>query len=136
MTSTPLITVDCIVFSENKVLLIRRGRDPFKGAYALPGGFLDIGETLEQACIREMKEETGLDIKEDILKLVGVYSNPNRDPRGHLVSVAYLAESNLLNLRAGDDAASVNLVENWRDVKIAFDHKEIIENAWSLNKKK
>ena len=87
---TPLLTTDCVVRDANsRVLLIRRKNEPFKGAYALPGGFVDIGETVEAACRREVREETGLNV--DALRLIGVYSDPGRDPRGHTVSVAYAA---------------------------------------------
>ena len=132
MIETPLLTVDCVVFKDNRIVLIRRGCEPFKGEYALPGGFVDIGESVEDACIRELKEETGLDVKKDSLKLIGVYSKPGRDPRRHTVSVAYLGEADLNTLEAGDDAASVELVEDWISKNIAFDHMKIIKDANSL----
>lgn len=132
MIETPLLTVDCVVFKGNRIVLIRRGCEPFKGEYALPGGFVDIGESVEDACIRELKEETGLDVKKDSLKLIGVYSKPGRDPRRHTVSVAYLGEADLNTLEAGDDAASVELVEDWVSKNIAFDHMKIIKDANSL----
>ena len=72
---------------DGRIVLIRRQNDPFKDGYALPGGFVDIGETVEAACRREVLEETGLSV--GALKLVGVYSDPRRDPRGHSVSVAF-----------------------------------------------
>jgi 8-oxo-dGTP diphosphatase len=129
---TPALTVDCVIFNNEGVVLIRRGFEPFKEMYALPGGFIDIGESVEQACVREVKEETGLDIDSNVLRLIGVYSNPDRDPRSHTVSVAFLGQSNLNNLQAGDDAVSVEVINNWREQDIAFDHKKIIEDAWSL----
>ena len=132
MIETPLLTVDCVVFKGNRIVLIRRGCEPFKGEYALPGGFVDIGESVEDACIRELKEETGLDVKKDSLKLIGVYSKPGRDPRRHTVSIAYLGEADLNTLEAGDDAASVELVEDWISKNIAFDHMKIIKDANSL----
>lgn len=133
MYETPLLTVDCVVFNVDGVVLIRRGFEPFKGWYALPGGFVEIGESVELACTREMKEETGLEIDNNALRLIGVYSDPGRDPRRHTVSIAFLGQSNLDNLRAGDDAVSVEVVKNWRDKDIAFDHSKIIEDAWSLH---
>ena len=89
LPKTPALTTDCVIFdSGGRVLLIRRGHPPYAGSYALPGGFVEIGETVEEACRREALEETG--IKVDVLRLVGVYSDPARDPRGHTVSVAYV----------------------------------------------
>ena len=134
MYKMPLLTVDCVVFDVDGVVLIRRGFEPFKGWHALPGGFVEIGESIEEACIREMKEETGLEIDKNVIRLIGVYSDPKRDPRRHTVSVAFLGQSNLDKLQAGDDAASVEVVRNWRKKDIAFDHKKILEDAWSLHK--
>jgi len=121
------------MFNVGGVVLIRRGFEPFKGWFALPGGFLEIGESVEQACAREMKEETGLEIEIYDLRLIGVFSDPDRDPRRHTVSVAFLGQSNLDKLQAGDDAISVEVVKNWREKDIAFDHKKIIKDAWSLH---
>ena len=79
---TPALTVDCVLFdAKGRLLLIRRGNPPFKGRYALPGGFVDVGETVEDACRRELMEETG--VKAGRLELIGVYSDPKRDPCGH-----------------------------------------------------
>ena len=129
MIETPLLTVDCVVFEGNSVVLIRRGCEPFKGEYALPGGFVDIGESVEDACIRELREETNLKVDQNSLQLVGVYSKPGRDPRRQTVSIAYLAEANLDFLQAGDDASSVELVCDWKSNSIAFDHMKIINDA-------
>jgi 8-oxo-dGTP diphosphatase len=126
---TPALTVDCVIFDpQGRVLLIRRKNEPFKGAYALPGGFVDIGETVEAACRREVREETGLQV--DDLALVGVYSNPERDPRGHIVSVVFMT-----SLRAetppaaGDDAAAAEWVADRRRYALAFDHARVLEKA-------
>jgi len=129
MPKTPLLTTDCVIFDgKARVLLIRRKNEPFKGAYALPGGFVDIGETMEAACRREVLEETGLAVSE--LTLVGVYSDPSRDPRGHTVSIAYMT---LLpaapSPQAGSDAEAAEWVEDWRKRKLAFDHEKIIDDA-------
>lgn len=121
------ITTDCIIFKGDAVLLIRRKNPPFRGGYALPGGFVEEDETVEAACAREAMEETGLDVKN--LVLVGVYSDPGRDPRGRTISFAFLAEADLDDLQAGDDAAEAMLVDNWQEQEIAFDHKKILLDA-------
>lgn len=135
MLKTPYLTVDCVIFQYDSVLLIKRGNEPYKGCYALPGGFVDIGETVQQACSRELKEETSVEVNPDDLKLVGVYSDPQRDKRFHSISVAFLGDSSLSCLKAGDDAIAVELVRNWKDVSIAFDHKKIIVDAFNLKKR-
>lgn len=129
------LTVDCVVFTpDGSAVLIKRKNPPFQGQYALPGGFVDEDETSEHACVREAQEETNLDLKN--LQLVGVYSTPDRDPRGRTVSAAYLAEADLSQLRAGDDAAEAELVKNWRDENLAFDHSQILSDAWNLHIRK
>ncbi len=128
---TPALTTDCVVFDgRGRLLLIRRKNPPFQGAYALPGGFVEIGETTESGCRRELSEETGLKVGE--LTLVGVYSDPDRDPRGHTCSIAYLASVESAEPVAGDDAAAAEWVDNWRDQKVAFDHARIIADAEKL----
>ena len=135
MNKTPLLTVDCVVFNKDSLVLIRRGFEPFKNWYSLPGGFVNIGESVEVACLRELKEETGLEVEYQSLKLIGVYSNQDRDPRSHIVSIAFVCESTLDNLKAGDDAVEVEVISDWmnKDLKIAFDHNKIIKDAWILN---
>ena len=134
MPKTPLLTTDCVICdSDGRVLLIRRANEPFRGAYALPGGFVDIGETVEAACRREVLEEAGIAIAE--LRLVGVYSDPRRDPRGHTVSVAYLAHlPDAPNPKAGSDAAAAEWVKDWRELNLAFDHAKIIADAEQIMK--
>ncbi len=127
---TPALTVDCVIFHGESVVLVKRANEPFKGQYALPGGFVEIGETVEQACARETLEETGLRVEN--LRLIGVYSQPDRDPRGHTVTTAFMAQADLSQMKAGSDAAQVELVANWCDARIAFDHKEIIADAAKL----
>lgn len=125
---TPLLTVDCVVFDRaGRVLLIKRKHAPFKGRYALPGGFVERGETVEAAALRELKEETGLEGK--IIRLIGVYSDPRRDPRAPTVSVAFLVRPRTAKARAGDDAAAAAFVEEWRDLRLAFDHDTIVADA-------
>lgn len=128
---TPLLTVDCVIFDgRNRVLLIRRKNPPYQGSYALPGGFVDVGETVEAACRREVREETGVRVVR--LRLVGVYSDPKRDPRGHTCSAAYLAGAWRGNPAAADDAAAVEWVAGWRKAPLAFDHRRIIADAARL----
>lgn len=129
---TPKLASDCVVFLPGGLLLIRRGVPPFEGGYALPGGFMEIGETVEAGCARELEEETGLAVAPEMLRLVGVYSDPNRDPRGHCVSVAFTARLDRGEPRAGDDAAAVEVVPDWRSVTMAFDHAQIVSDAERL----
>lgn len=130
---TPLLTVDCVVYnSRGEVLLIERKNEPFKGQYALPGGFVDVGETVEDACRRELMEETG--VKAGRLTLVGVYSDPNRDPRGHTASVVFMTRVRSSKIEAGDDAASARWVASWRTLPLAFDHAKILANATRMAK--
>ena len=133
--ATAALTTDCVVFDERGyVLLIRRGNEPFKGSYALPGGFVDMGERVEDSCRRELSEETGLHVGE--LCLIGVYSDPGRDPRGHTCSVAYLARVGRAEVTAGDDAAAAEWVADWRREKLAFDHAQIIADAEKLHSRR
>lgn len=127
MHRNPALTVDAVLIENRRVLLIRRKNPPFQGKYALPGGFVEYGESTESAVLRELKEETGIDAK--IIKLIGVYSDPERDPRGHTVSVAYLVKKISRDIRAGDDAeqAKFFLLNNLPE--LAFDHKKIIIDA-------
>ena len=139
MTSTlppsPALSVDAVVFDDQgRLLLIRRKFPPFQGQFALPGGFVDYGETVEAAVQRELEEETG--IQTGIERLVGVYSAPHRDPRRHNVSVAFLMQRSSQHPVGGDDAASAAYVDNWREVELAFDHRQIVDDACRvLNKR-
>jgi len=131
---TPLLAVDAIIIFNNNLVLIRRKNPPFKGELALPGGFVDIGETVENACIREAYEETNIKVR--IKKLVGVFSDPKRDPRGHTVSVAFLCEPLSINevALAKDDAAFIELIklDELHSKKLAFDHLKIIKSSGIL----
>ncbi len=124
MYQNPALTVDAIILIDDKLLLIQRGNDPFKGYYALPGGFVGYGERVEDAVEREVKEETGLDA--EVQELMGVYSAPDRDPRGHTISVVFHLEVIGGELKAGDDAVGVKLFELDELPELAFDHSDII----------
>ncbi len=125
---TPALSVDCVVFDRaGRLLLIQRAKPPFKGRYALPGGFVDVGETVEAAALRELKEETGLD--GNGVQMIGVYSDPGRDPRGHTVSVAFRVRVRSTKAVGGDDAASAAFVKDWQAVDLAFDHANIVADA-------
>ena len=124
------MTVDIFIYNENhEFILIKRKNDPFKDCWALPGGFVDYGETTEHAAIREAKEETSIDVK--IEKVLDVYSDPNRDPRRHTVSVCYLARGNFDDAKADDDAKDIDVFsfDKLDDEKLAFDHKDILDDA-------
>ena len=123
---TPKLMVDVIIPSEERIVLIRRANDPFEGQWALPGGFVEVGETVEQAARREAAEETGLAV--ELAGLVGVYSDPERDPRGHNVSVAFLARVLSGELSAATDATEAFLLDPGT-VELAFDHRRIIADA-------
>ena len=118
----PLLATDVIIqMPDDKIVIIERKYEPL--GFALPGGHVEVGETVEQAAIREMKEETNLDV--ELLDIIGVFSDPKRDPRRHVVSVAFLGRATG-KPKAGDDAKNVKLY-NIEDVPpLMFDHNEII----------
>ena len=129
----PSVTTDIVVLAEREaglsILLIRRKGEPFIGQWALPGGFLDEGETLQVCAARELKEETGV-IASD-LSLVGVYGDPGRDPRGWTVSIAFLMRVASADTApvAGDDAAEVGWFAVDALPGLAFDHGRIVADA-------
>lgn len=139
----PAVAVDLVIFRGTlphaEVLVIERKNDPFKGHYALPGGFVDENETIEVAAARELQEETSLfvfaDIKNAELNLVGIYSDPQRDPRGRVISIAYsgvLKDMCWNNAEARDDAVSLKWVPVSsipKYFKLAFDHNNIVLQA-------
>jgi 8-oxo-dGTP diphosphatase len=121
------VTVDAwIEDGRGRILLVRRGRPPFEGRWSLPGGFCEWGETTEDACARESREETGLKVR--IGGVLGVYSDPKRDPRGHTVSVLYEAKPIGGSAKGGDDAADARwfTTSELSSVELAFDHAEIV----------
>ncbi len=131
----PKLTVDAVVFDgAGRLLLIKRKSPPFQGCYALPGGFVEYGETVEEAAHRELKEETGVTAKTQ--HLVGIYSQADRDPRGHVVSVAFLMKTRTATPMAGDDAAAAAFVADWQAKRLAFDHAKIVADAIALMRKR
>ena len=104
-----MLTADCVVVRHRaEVLLVRRGNEPYKGCWALPGGFMEMDESIECCAVRELMEETGLAVDEKRLRLIGVYSALGRDPRGRTVTAAYRIDvEDDPQATAGDDAAEV-----------------------------
>ncbi len=139
----PAVTVDLVIFTIDDagildVLLIKRGGEPFKNKWALPGGFLNMDESLEQAAARELKEETGLDDLGDEPVQVGTYSGVDRDPRGRVVTTAFMSMIPWVKAEAGSDAAAatwqhVNDLLGFRGASgqsvLAFDHMTILRDA-------
>lgn len=119
--------MDGVIFEDGKILLIRRKNNPFKGKWALPGGFVEYGEKTEDAVLREVFEETSL--KTRIIGLVGVYSDPDRDPRGHVVSVVYCLDVNSGILKGCDDAYEVKFFDLKGLPDLSFDHDMVIKDA-------
>jgi len=122
----PAVTVDAILISPNKsVLLIERGREPYKGKWALPGGFINMDEELETACRRELEEETGIRAGE--LKQFKAFGGVNRDPRHRTISVIFYASTEEeLIAQAGDDAAKTQWFQLDKLPELAFDHEQIL----------
>ena len=124
----PIPTVDAIIQNSTSILLVKRSKDPFKNQFALPGGFVNEGETIEEAIKREVYEETSLEIHP--IDVLGVYSDPKRDPRGHMMTVVFIVLIIKGNPNAGDDAKEISWIpiEKINDIEIAFDHKLIIHD--------
>ncbi len=129
----PALTVDCVVFGIDErgleVLLIRRGLSPYKGRWALPGGYVREGESLDHAAARELEEEAGLQPR--YLEQLYTFGEPKRDPRGHTVSVAYFALVNIRDhsVRAATDASDARFFVEDELPKLAFDHASIVARA-------
>jgi len=124
---SPKLTADGVVLKNNKILLIKRKNEPFKGKWALPGGFVEYGEKVEDTVVREVHEETGLKTK--ISNILGIYSDPNRDPRGHIVTVVYLLDSKGGNIKGGDDASEAKFFDLKNLPEMSFDHDIIIKDV-------
>ena len=123
----PFPTVDIIIEVEGGIVLIERKNPPY--GWAIPGGFVDYGETVEAAAVREAKEETGLVVR--LTGLLGVYSDPSRDPRSHTISTVFVASAAGRPV-ADDDAADAGVfTEDTLPGDIAFDHREILEDYFS-----
>ncbi len=126
----PSLTADIFIFDDDlNFILIKRGNDPYKDCWALPGGFVEYGESVETAAIREAKEETSIDV--ELIDLVNVYSKPDRDPRGHTVTVAYIAKGDFDTRKADDDAKDINVfnARELDEIELAFDHEQIIKDC-------
>ncbi|MBA2268787.1 MAG: NUDIX hydrolase [Thermoproteota archaeon] len=136
----PISTVDTIIEKASQVLLIKRKKDPFKEKMVFPGGFINEGERVEDAAVREVKEETSLDIELD--HILGVYSDPSRDPRGHIMSTVFIGKisdkSDKKEPIAGDDAAAIKWVnlDTVEEESFGFDHKKILMDykEWKQSK--
>lgn len=127
LPTTPLLTVDIVIQYQNGIVLIERKNPP--AGWALPGGFVDVGESVEAAAVREAKEETSLDVK--LIEQFHAYSDPGRDPRFHTASVVFIAEGTG-TLKGADDARkAVVYTEDNLPAMIAFDHGEILEDYFT-----
>ena len=130
----PSVMVDGILEKDDRVLYVKRKKDPFKGGWSFPGGKVNTGERVEDALKRELFEETGLVIlPTDIL---GVYSDPARDPRGHRISVTFIAKVTGGEAKGGDNAESAQWFPINDELDLAFDHNKILNNyrEWRKNK--
>src|SRR5256714_3307571 len=128
----PSVTVDVVLFCREgerlEILLIKRARAPFKGAWAFPGGFVDQDEKLEQAAARELKEETGIEGVR--LEQLGAFGDPSRDPRGHTISIVFVGLlNNRVEAAGSDDADEARWHSALRPPRLAFDHKKILRQA-------
>jgi 8-oxo-dGTP diphosphatase len=122
MYKNPAPTIDVVVTDMERVVIIQRAREPHKGSWVFPGGFIDYGETAEHAAVREVLEETNLDV--ELIDILGIYSAPERDPRSHHVNIIFIARPVGGTLRGGDDAESAKWVEivDLKESDLAFDH--------------
>lgn len=126
----PSVSADVVVFSteSQSVLLIKRKKEPFANSWALPGGFMEIDESADRAAIRELKEETGIVVEQ--VNQIGAYSDPDRDPRGRVVTIAFWAEaSENVATQAADDAVDAKWFALSELPPLAFDHEKIIADA-------
>ena len=124
----PTPTVDVILERDSNVLMVRRKKDPFKDHLSLPGGFVNEGETVEDAMKREAMEETSLEVYP--IDILGVYSDPTRDPRKHIMTTVFVGVIVGGEIKAGDDAANIEWIKlpDIRRKQIAFDHTQILHD--------
>jgi 8-oxo-dGTP diphosphatase len=122
----PVPAVDVILQKDSNVLLVKRKKDPFKDHLALPGGFVNKGEKVEDAVKREAAEETSLEIEP--IDILGVYSDPGRDPRGHILSIVFVGTILSGEPKAGEDSQDIEWVDldQLKRKKLAFDHGQIL----------
>ena len=127
----PAVTTDCVIFgfdgSELQVLLIERGIEPFKGKWAFPGGFLNMDETAGEGALRELKEETGLE--NAYIEQFNTYSDPGRDPRERVITIAHYALVRIQEVKGGDDAAKAQWFPIDQIPQLAFEHDKILRDA-------
>jgi len=133
---SPSLAVDGILEVDGKILLVKRKNPPFKDFWAFPGGFVKYGERTEEAVVREVFEESG--IKTKVKDLLGVYSDPNRDPRGHTVSVVYVLEYVEGSPKGSDDAKEARFftIDEVKNMDLAFDHKTIFKDYLKFREKR
>jgi len=136
MYKNPIPTVDIIIEKDDKVVLIRRKNEPFRGKLAIPGGFVNEGELIEDRAIQEAKEETSLDV--ELKEILGVYSIPDRDPRGHLMTTVFIAKPISGKMKGGDDAAEATWFKLTDKIlnEVSFDHKKILTDYLKWKRKK
>lgn len=126
----PAVTVDLVVCHRNDILLIQRKYDPFAGCWALPGGFVEWGEDLDAAAVRELFEETSVVVNAANIEQIGAFGQPNRDPRGHVISVAFLVwVGSSVQPTEGDDARDARWWSLDNLPPLAFDHEKILYEA-------
>lgn len=119
------VAADLIIeYDDGSIVLIKRANEPYRDMWALPGGIMDDGETIEQTAVREAKEETGLNVK--LIKMIGVYSDPGKDPRGRTVSVLFSAKVTGGKLKANSDARDTLVTNEYLQIKLAFDHNQML----------
>jgi 8-oxo-dGTP diphosphatase len=127
LEKVPMLTVDAVIFKGSRVLLVKRAIDPYRGCWGIPGGFLNRDETLEECLKREVKEETGLSVSPG--KLIGIYDDPKRDPRGRVISIAYTAEIKGGEIRPEEGEISDIMFSDTLPENMVPSHKLVIEDA-------